>query len=97
MQLCRLLIRLNSHTDFHSDLVVRDISFHNMTTRIDHFEPLQMVQGFFAFGDRILDGIFDAFWRRSDNFNFWLVSKIRGLVREQGASLTRGTALFQCI
>jgi hypothetical protein len=32
-----------------------------MTARIDHLEPFEIVQGFVAFGDRILNRIFDAF------------------------------------
>ena len=34
------LIRLNSHADFQSDLIMRDFALYNMTASADHFEPL---------------------------------------------------------
>ena len=39
------LIRLNSHAKFQGDLVMRDFAVHNVTARVDYFEPFQMVQG----------------------------------------------------
>ena len=40
---------------------MRDLAILIATARVDYFEPFQMVQGFIAFGERILDCIFDAF------------------------------------
>ena len=40
---------------------MRNLAVHNMTARIDHFEPFEVVQSFVAFGESILNRIFDAF------------------------------------
>ena len=42
-----------------------------MSADFDHFEPLEMVQGFVAFGERILDRSFDAIWLGPNNFDFY--------------------------
>ena len=48
-----------------------DFAVHNMSAGFDHFELLEIVQGFVAFGERILDLSFDAIWRGPNKFDFF--------------------------
>ena len=55
-------------SNFQCYLIVADSSVFNVPLRLKNFEPFHSTQGLGRAGYGILNGIFDAFLRRSDEF-----------------------------
>jgi hypothetical protein len=60
---------LDSETDFHDDLIVRDLVVDDMTARLDHLEPVQVLDGFSCLGNGVIDCIVSACCRCANEFD----------------------------
>src|SRR5438093_13459982 len=59
---------LQGKSNPQGDLVVAHGSILDVASRLHHFEPLYIANGFGCAGDRILNGILGAFLGRADEF-----------------------------
>jgi hypothetical protein len=60
----------NSETDVQRDLIVRNFAISDVTTGIQHLEPLQELDAFGGFSDCVIDRVFDGGGRRADQLDF---------------------------
>lgn len=48
---------LDSETDLHDDLIVRDLVANDMAACLDHLEPVKVLDGFCCLGNGVVDCI----------------------------------------
>ena len=66
---CEKSVRVESETDLDRDLEVGKLAFHDVAARLDHFEPLDVLDRLGGGLDRIANGFIRTLRRRTDDFD----------------------------
>ena len=60
----------NAEADFECDLEMRSLAVLDVAAGLDHFKLFQMFDALVGFGQRVVDGVFDAGGGRADQLDF---------------------------